>query len=82
MLPRKTITSSFLESHVRIGSGIWRASAPNLLVKMKMNTYSKISEQRTYWDNFGCCVLCREVVPFSEAQNVINLKGKTNYLGL
>ena len=35
--------------------------------------YSQTSEQRTLWEQykFSCCVLCREVVLFSEAQNVL-----------
>jgi len=39
--------------------------------------YSRTSEQRTLWEQykFSCCVLCREVVLFSEVQNVLKLEG-------
>ncbi len=42
---------------------------------MYIHVYSQTSEQRTLWDLYKlkCFVLCREVVLFSEVQNVLEL---------
>jgi len=46
---------------------------PDYRDKPKHFLRSKTTEQRTCWGQhkFSCCVLCREVVLFSEVQNVL-----------
>jgi len=52
-------------------------SALVLKFTFQMPLYSRTSEQRTRWeqDKFSCYTRCKEVVCFSEVQNVLKLYG-------